>query len=136
MEQSTRTLAHQEATVLLAAVLIAGAGVWVGTTEASAAPMPTVAVAASGNTDWAVAFDTGRARTDRCDVFLDDRVALADTAARTATIDGSAVVPGRHPVRVRCGRVTSPTIWLYAPRNQLNDVATWASNTSAGALGI
>lgn len=124
-------------TTAFVAITAAMAGV-MGVGPASAAAVPTLAVTAAGTADWTITYDTGTGpHTDgRCTVVVDSRTLVRDGTERTLTLPGSAVRPGRHPVRVRCGAATSPTLWIYAPRGQINDLGTWASNTTAGVLGI
>lgn len=121
------------ATVL--AVTAVGVGTTIGAADARAVVGPRIAVSISGNTDWQVTFDKGDARSERCKLFVGNKVVPISTGG-TATVSGVAVKAGRHPVVLRCGRQSSPTLWLYAPRGQINDIATWASNTTAGILGI
>ena len=125
--------------VTTAFVVITGAvGGVMGIGPASAAVVPTLAVTTAGSADWTITYDTGAGpHTDgRCTVVVDSRTLVRDGTERTLTLPGSAVRPGRHPVRVRCGAATSPTLWIHAPRGQINDIGTWASNTTAGVLGI
>lgn len=115
---------------LLAGVLTAGPG------EARAAAVPTLAVTASGNADWQLTYDRGwAAASTPCSVHFGKRSTTPPARVRTMVLRGTAVAPGLHPVHVRCGRSASPTIWILAPRNQLNDVVTWGSNATAGIFG-
>ncbi len=103
--------------------------------------MPTIAVAAAGDTDWQITYHRGTAtrRDARCRVWLDDRVVASPEATppllATTTLAGADVAPGAHRINVRCGRTVSPTLWLIAPRNQIFDGVTWLSNGTAGLLG-
>ncbi|WP_059035859.1 hypothetical protein [Gordonia desulfuricans] len=120
------------------AVTSAITGAVAGTGPAGAAAIPTLAVAQSGTTDWQLTYSPGSAPRSApdCTVTLGSKVLARHTATRTLTVRGNTVRPGRYPVRVRCGTGWSPVIWLYAPRGQINDIGTWASNTTAGSLGI
>ncbi len=132
--------------------LALGIGPGIGT--ADAAPMPTLAVTSSGDTDWQITYDRGSSakRTTVCRAYLDDRrldtpvprPAHAEAAAApeatppaitSLTLRGARVTPGAHRIHVRCGRSVSPTIWLIAPRNQIFDGLTWLSNGTAGVFG-
>lgn len=116
--------------VLGVAASTAAAGV------ADAAPVPTVAVTTSGTADWQITFDRGHAPSStRCVVAVGGRVTTPPAQVRTVVLAGKSVRPGAHPVRVRCGRSVSPTVFVHAPRNQINDVATWLSNSTAGIVG-
>ncbi|WP_344785656.1 hypothetical protein [Gordonia caeni] len=121
----------------VALVVAFGAGTTVlGVGEASAAPVPTVAVTTSGAADWQVTFDRGRAPSSaRCVVAVGGRTTTPPEQVRTVVLPGRSVRAGAHPVRVRCGRSVSPTVWLHAPRNQVNDIGTWLSNGTAGIIG-
>lgn len=119
---------------VVGALLAVAAGFGAG--PAGAARVPTVAVTTSGSADWQITFDAGRAPADAsCAVRIGRRSAEAPAGVRTAVVRGSAVRPGSHPVSVRCGRSVSPVVWLHAPRSQVNDVATWLSNGTAGIVG-
>ena len=121
--------------MLVVAVLGTGAST-LGVGAAAAAPVPTVAVTTSGAADWQITFDRGRApSTARCVVAVAGRAAEPPAQARTVVLPGRSIRAGVHPVRVRCGRSVSPTVWLHAPRNQVNDIATWLSNGTAGIIG-
>lgn len=129
------------------AVLAAGGLMAAGAGPAAAAAVPTVSVTGSGAADWQITFDRGDAAgAARCVVWVGGRPAAEPKSAatspksvaprlRTTVLPGRAVAPGRHAVRVRCGRSVSPTVWLHAPRNQLNDIGTWLSNSAAGLVG-
>lgn len=107
-----------------------------GAGRADAAPVPTLSVTTSGAADWQLTFDRGSAPKEaRCVVRVGDRTSMPPAGVRTMVLRGSAVVPGPHSVRVRCGRSVSPEIWLIAPRNQINDIGTWFSNSTAGLVG-
>lgn len=110
-------------------------GIVAGTGEAHAAPIPTLAVTPSGNSDWQLTFDRGTSRAETCDVRAGS-VRIDDTEEFTHTLRGGELAAGRHAVTVRCGDRVSPLLWIYAPRGQINDIGTWLSNTTAGALGI
>ena len=110
----------------------------VGTAPAEAAAVPTLAVAASGTTNWELTYLPGARAGAKaeCTISVGSHRVLTKSTARTATLKGKDVRPGRFPVRVRCGRSVSPTLWIYSQRGQINDIGTWASNLSAGVLGI
>lgn len=129
-------MTHMRKTVgtLVCAGLLA-TGVVVGTGEAHAAATPTIAVTQSGNTDWQITFDRGAARTASCDVKVGGKN-LGHTQKTTLTLKGDQVRPGRHTVQVVCGHRASPQVWVYAPRNQINDIGTWFSSNTTGAFGI
>lgn len=115
--------------------MLAGA-LTVGPGEARAAAVPTLAVAAAGNSDWQLTYDRGRVpRSACCSVQIGRRSTTLPDHVRTMVLRGAGVAPGMHPVRVRCGRSASPAIWIAAPRNQFNDVVTWTSNGTAGVFG-
>ncbi|MFZ2511154.1 MAG: hypothetical protein WAW85_08715 [Gordonia sp. (in: high G+C Gram-positive bacteria)] len=121
--------------LLLGGALLAGA-LTAGSGDAQAAAVPTLAVTASGNANWQITYDRGRAPdAARCSVRIGGRSTTPPAQVRTMVLRGATVTPGAHPVRVRCGRSESPTVWIVAPRNQLNDVVTWASNGTAGIFG-
>jgi len=104
--------------------------------RAQAATVPTVALTTSGNADWQITFDRGEARPGaRCRVSVGNTGQTVPVRTTAVLIKGSTVRAGIYPVRVRCGTLVSPTVQLFAPRNQLNDLWTWLSNGSAGLMG-
>lgn len=107
-----------------------------GAAHAHAVVGPKVAVAASGTSNWQLTYQHGDALDSSCVIHVGKTLAITGPGRGTTTIAGSDLRPGRYPVQVRCGSQSSPTIWIYAPRGQINDLGTWASNTTAGVLGI
>lgn len=120
-------LAVATAAVSVALVTTIGAG------QAHAAAAPTPAVTQSGNTDWAITFDRGRSNSTTCDLYVDGVKRLAKTPERSVVLAGATTPAGRHPVSVRCGGRPSPTIWVTAPRSQINDIATWSATPPPGS---
>ena len=116
--------------------ILACAGLLLGAGQADAARVPTVAVTTSGQNDWQITFDRGAAKESTpCHVWVKGKKATPPEGVRTMLLKGSAVRPGIHPVHVRCGKLASPTVHLFAPRQQLNDLGTWLSNSTAGIIG-
>ncbi|MDL9937588.1 hypothetical protein QSJ18_12600 [Gordonia sp. ABSL1-1] len=113
-----------------------GIGSTVGAGDAEAVVGPRIAVAADGVTNWQITYDKGDARRTDCTLFVAGKRVVKDSASGSVTLPGAAVTAGRHAVQMRCGAQVSPTLWLYAPRGQINDIATWGSNFTAGILGF
>lgn len=117
-------------------VVLGSAGVIVGTGHADAARVPTVALTTSGNSNWQVTFDRGAPRpATGCRLRVGAHRETLPADVTTATVRGDTVRPGIYPVSVRCGALVSPTVHLFAPRNQPNDLWTMLSNSTTGIVG-